>query len=149
MTRRRVHRFFVSFNRGCGRVRRRNVRRKRRRLRRGSRWWLVLRVGFGLRYRGTRMARAFVGAVVAVLDRASEFAPVAGNLKANLEHQVVVEGTGVRLFIVHTEFRQKLKNYTWLYFQLARQLIYPNLTHTVWSPRSLKRAAGHNSTRSL
>ena len=96
------------------------------------------------------MARAFVGTVVGVLHRASEFAAVAGNLKANLEHQVVVEGTGVRLLIVHTEFRQKLKNYTWLYFQLARQLIYPNLTHTVGSPRPLiKRAAGHNSTRSL
>jgi hypothetical protein len=37
------------------------------------------------------------------------------NLDTNLQDEIIVEGTGVRLLIVDAELRQKLKNHTWLY----------------------------------
>jgi hypothetical protein len=59
--------------------------------------------------------RVTLGTVARWLPDAGRFASLAVNLDTNLQDEIIVEGTGVRLLIVDAELRQKLKNHTWLY----------------------------------
>ena len=48
---------------------------------------------------------------------------------ANLQNDIVVEGAGVGLLIMNTQFGQQIENHVRFYLEFARQLINANLTH--------------------
>lgn len=47
-----------------------------------------------------------------------------------------LQGAGMRLFLGHADFRQRIQNRLALYFQLARQIVNSNFTHPPLSPSS-------------
>jgi hypothetical protein len=51
------------------------------------------------------------------------------NPAANLEYDVIVQRTGMRLLLAHSQFGQQIENHVGLYFQLAGQLVDADLAH--------------------
>jgi len=54
----------------------------------------------------------------------------AQDMAADRQRDFIIERAGVCLLVLDTEFRQKIENHRRLHFELARQLIDANLTHT-------------------
>jgi hypothetical protein len=49
---------------------------------------------------------------------------------AEIQHHIVVERTGVRLFVGDTKFRQQIQNDARLNLEFPGQLVDANFTHT-------------------
>jgi hypothetical protein len=45
------------------------------------------------------------------------------------DRNVFVNGAGVRLLLLHSQFRQKIENDARFHFKLTRQLVDPNFLH--------------------
>jgi hypothetical protein len=54
----------------------------------------------------------------------------AGNPAAEVQHDVIIERTGVRLLIGDAQFRQQLQNDVRLDLEFSSQLVDANFTHT-------------------
>jgi hypothetical protein len=71
-------------------------------------------VGSGLRSTGTSRSWAFAGAA---------------EIGTHFIGFVVFQGTGMRLFLGHADFRQRIENRFAFDFQLSGQIVNSNLTH--------------------
>jgi hypothetical protein len=56
--------------------------------------------------------------------------PAARNPAAEVQHDVIIERTGVRLLIGDAQFRQQLQNDVRLDLEFSSQLVDANFTHT-------------------
>jgi len=54
----------------------------------------------------------------------------ARNAAAEIQHDVIIERTGVRLLIGNAQFRQQLQNDVRLDLEFSSQLVDANFTHT-------------------
>jgi hypothetical protein len=72
--------------------------------------------------------------VIIVMMTVGIASPARGSIRASetafeLERHILVDRTGVRLLLLHAQFRQHVDNDAWLYFKLTSQLIDPDFLH--------------------